>query len=266
MLKMFQPPTFVNCILYNQQTDYEVQMKRILETHLSLQQQVRKFRFYFYCFDDSVKEVVVDESEHLVRFPGKEEYIHGILDKTLQMFDWVLTTFPNVQYIVRTNISTVIDFSKFFPQLDNIAFRRIDYTGPFQFARSRWIDEQSGYTYQKVLQFASPPFVSGMCLVLSKKAASCLVDYRKVLTEEIEVVDDLAIGIFFHCHTVAREQIRKDTWILNDNSFEHDVLQICGQNVPFEKRKHTLYRNKRTNRKDDVQAMQELVNNLNSSL
>lgn len=231
----FRPVTCVNCILYNQSTPYEVEMKRYLEKYLSSVQGIHSF--YFYCFDESISEMVVDEQEHLVRFPGKEEFVHGILDKTLRIFDWVLSSFPEVQYIVRSNISTVIDFSVFLPHLKEVARRQIDYCGPWLFPSAYWIDERSGYTAEKRQRFGAPPFVSGTCIVLSRKAAQNLIDNQHVLLQEIEVVDDLAIGIYFYCHSVASKQFRKDQW---------PVAAPC------------IYRNKRENREDDVAAIREL--------
>ena len=96
----------LNLILYNENEEYERQMKKELEKYL------KKFEFvsfYFITFRDQEQNIEIENNCFYLK--GKEGFIPQCLDKTLIALEYFLN--KSFDYIVRSNISTIINFNYF---------------------------------------------------------------------------------------------------------------------------------------------------------
>ena len=258
-MKVFQ------LILFSLQEPYELQFKAQLQRYLvSFQSRWRgKFDFAFYCFDPSISVPQFDAEDHLLRIPGTEEFQIGILQKTIQAIRWALAKEEDIDFLVRSNISTFLHWPLLYHLLETQQRPAWTYTGPYYHPKS-YIDLRAGFTPAKIRQYGPVPFVSGTCIVLSKQTARFLVASEAILIGEIAVVDDLAIGIlmnspFYHgwrlqCGAFSPSQ-RHDIPMDSQNRYFRINDATCHPNVIV------AYRNKRDSkdRSSDVRAMQRLV-------
>ena len=65
--------------------------------------------FYFYCYKEDLQEEYVIEDD-MIYIKGAETYVPGILEKTIKVFE--ITKNMEYDFLLRSNISTVIDYSK----------------------------------------------------------------------------------------------------------------------------------------------------------
>lgn len=98
----------VNLIIYNESSPHERRMKDSLSRYLSTVSYVTPF---FITLRDQDQEYV---KEHDVLYiKGNESFCPGILIKTIKAMNYVMTTGISFTYLVRSNISTAINFSLF---------------------------------------------------------------------------------------------------------------------------------------------------------
>lgn len=229
-------PKILNLILYSKDEAYE-QMYEILTTYLNY----KDIEHYFYCFDNSIEgdyEIV----ENILYFKGTESFIPGILDKTLKAFE--LFKDYNFDYIIRSNISTVINFDYLLKYLSYLPF---DFGGPFSYC-GNYVSPSDGMTEEKHKIYGKYGFVGGCCTIFSKKIIHQLLEHKTDI-QNLEMIDDLAIGIGINKFI---KNYQKSLLSFPNLSFNTNKIQ----------KYKIIYRNKRNNRLDDVQAINELVSQL----
>lgn len=220
----------INLILYNPTTEYDL-MKENLEIYLKN----KNINYYFYVFDENLIEKYKIENR-IIYIRGKEDYISGILYKTIQ----VLKLFEDYDYIVRSNISTFIDFDILNTFMED---NPSDYTGPSRFLYA-YQNDSSGYTKEKIEQYGKFPFISGICIILSEKSVNFILENEELLMS-YGLVDDLAIGLL-----MMKEANKLNKLIIPWNYYSNNEM---------EKKDCIAYRNKRSNRNEDVKAIKYLV-------
>ena len=92
----------LNLILYSDSNEYN-QMRDELRNYLI----IKKIKYYFYCFDNKIESDYIFDDD-ILRIKGDESYLPGILDKTIKAI--TITSNIDYKYLVRSNISTIIDF------------------------------------------------------------------------------------------------------------------------------------------------------------
>jgi beta-1,4-mannosyl-glycoprotein beta-1,4-N-acetylglucosaminyltransferase len=142
--------------------------------------------FYFYCYKEDLEEEYIIE-DNMIYIKGTETYIPGILEKTMKVFE--ITKNMEYDFLLRSNISTIVDYSK----LNEILYEipdNVTYAGGSCLLHNR-IDEKSG-----IHKIYNIPFILGTSIILKKEGVNKLIENKKLLHETI--VDDFAIGIFFN--------------------------------------------------------------------
>ncbi len=212
-------PKLLNLILYSENSPQYIEMYKILSSYLKL----NNIDHYFYAYKSDLESdyEIIDD---IIYIKGeKETIVPGCLDKTIKVFN-ICKNF-DYQYIVRSNISTVIDFKKFSELLGKIK-TDFDYGG-------------AGEGYHENIHFAS-----GCCLILSKKAVNFLLSNKETL--EYTLTDDVAIAkVFTNFYITSFRQYRVD-------------------NVSKEQDGIIFYRNKQLdgNRDLDVVNMKNIVSKI----
>ena len=122
----------------------------------------------------------------ILYLPGKESYIPGILYKTIEALSYAVKNFPSYDYIVRSNISTIVNFS---------LLKRYLLDHPIQYGgsglnRLEWLDQESG-VYDK--KDWGTIYASGTAIILGMSLASEICNKKDKI--RYDVIDDLAIGI-----------------------------------------------------------------------
>jgi len=243
-------PKILNLILYSPGDDCYELMAETLTKYLDR----KGIRHYFYSYRNDIdgdegkmkKDDFVFVGNHLY-IRGTETFLPGILDKTLEALKIIQD--EEYDYVVRSNVSTVIDFDELMKYLPIGAY---DYAGPLYYTGC-YIDVKSGTTPEKHAIYKAHHFVAGICIVLSRKAVEMLViDAEKV--RAYGVIDDLAIGWYFHDHlqTPSAQIVREIICGIEKTAF-----------CPTKKIDGTIaYRNKSTSRAIDVCMMDTIVKQL----
>lgn len=226
----------LNLILYSPGSEYD-EMYEILTTYLNY----KGINYYFYCFKEDIEEEYVIEG-NIVYFKGKETFIPGILDKTLKVFE--LFKDYDCDYVVRSNISSVIDFDIL---RNHLYYLPCDFGGPYAYT-GPLVAPNDGMTEEKHKIYKNCGFVGGACAIFSKKIISELLKYTKEM-HELEMIDDLSIGI---CINMMIKNYKRSYMYFDHVSYNQDRKS----------ENKILYRNKRENRKDDVIAMSKIVSQM----
>ena len=140
-------------------------------------------KFYFYSYSIESDEIIDDQ----IFIKGEETFIPGILNKTIKVFQM----FKSYDYIIRLNASTMIDLTK-------VDFDNRENGDYFGYLNSISVDlnEKYGITQDFLNKNGSIPFVSGKCIILSKKAIKILLESEIDYT----IMDDIAISLALHKH------------------------------------------------------------------
>jgi hypothetical protein len=142
--------------------------------------------FYFYCYKEDLQEEYMIEDD-VIYIKGTETYVPGILEKTIKVLE--ITKNMEYDFLLRSNISTVIDYSK----LDDILYKIPDdviYAGG-SCRLLTWLHPE--YGIHKVYNI---PFILGTSIILKREGVHKLINNKNVLSETI--IDDVALGLFFN--------------------------------------------------------------------
>jgi hypothetical protein len=217
----------LNLILYNDSIEYN-KMRNELRRYLV----TKKIKYYFYCFDNKIYPDYVFDDD-ILRIKGNETYVPGILDKTIKAISITLNI--DYKYLVRSNISTIINFDYLNNYLDN---NNVQYGG-YSINNLQWLDKKAGIYNHK---YKNTLYVSGTAIILNKSMVTLLCNNMSEIDKTI--IDDLAIGLFFKKYNIYPSIIGK---LGNNISYNKDVI---------------AYRNKTKNRFNDVKRIKQIIDNL----
>ena len=172
----------------------------------------------------------------ILYLPGKETYLPGILDKTMGTFSYVRKNYPDYDYYLRTNISTIVDINRLLEKLDK---EHISYGGGLLHIGKGYRDPSCGIENDR---YEGLTYVWGTAILFSNEMFKRFVDHSNQIDRS--VIDDVAIG------KLAIDLKIKATEI----SVE--------QNIKNKSLKPIVYRNKSDDRKKDVVRMREIVKHI----
>lgn len=216
----------LNLILYNNADDYR-DMRDILRVYLK----AKNIKYYFYCFKQDIDDDYAIEGDMLY-IKGTESFNPGITEKTIKSIILANELFT-FDYIVRSNISTIVDMDKIQKYLED---NPIEYGGGYKHVLE-WIDNPAGI-YDK--KYWGTEFISGTCFILSKKTVDKICENKGDIIWEI--MDDVCIGAFCKKHNIPATNI--GCFATNVNFYLPDKI---------------FYRNRRPSRKDDVAAFRKII-------
>jgi hypothetical protein len=213
----------------------------------------------YYKYDDKIsEECIMDYENDMFLIKGVETYLPGILEKTITTFKYFKEMIENEKYdyILRTNISTIIVMDNFLNELEKCP---IDYGGGR--IGVLWnLDIASGINDRR---WFGTKFASGTNLLFSREA------YLKML-EKIElidytIIDDISIAILF-AENIKQYEVKN----LKGNCYKF-VPDLKGDPNSMKdylnnNRDAIYYRNKNGSRKTDVIQIGQIVDYLQNKL
>lgn len=225
----------LNLVLYSDNCACYVEMYKELSVYYRGFSDVQT---YFYKYNSQITEDVL-VIDNIINIRGNESYIPGILNKTIKAL-LVFNNSDNVyDYIIRSNISSIVNFSLLSKQLE---LNPVEYYGSTNVG-SATLDNND------ILLFAS-----GTNIILSKKGYLLLVNNIKNLDKSF--IDDISIAVFFCNLNIKITKVGGDDCfafvpILN-SYLEYEKLVSCD---------YLVYRNKceDNNRVQDVINMKNII-------
>lgn len=229
---------FLNIIIYNENEDYEKLMKNELEIYLK---QFNNVIFYFVTYREQNKDIIIENN--CIYINGKEGFIPQCLDKTIIAIDYCINHL-NIyfDFLIRSNISTIINFNKFPCQLP--------LTNCYSSAviqKLNWLDVPFGINENNFNKLKGTLYSSGTNIIMSKDVVEYLLYYKNKLDRTI--IDDVSIGFLLN-KKYKPINIKQDKKII-ENEIDKDAFII---------------RNKSKNRYDDVKRMKTINKKYNLGL
>jgi hypothetical protein len=133
-------------------------------------------------------ELIIEDDKIFVK--GKEIYMN-IIFKTIKAIEFL---FPQKKYdfLVRSNISTIVNIPTLLSNLEKIPQEKI-YTGCQHFNNLQWLDHRGGISDEKLF---GTSFMGGISIILSSDLVNLMLEKKDQI--RYDIVDDVAIGIFFN--------------------------------------------------------------------
>ena len=208
-------------IIYNENTPYEVEMKKALERYVY---NFNNIDTYFTSLKQLKKiDYIIDG--RTIYINGKESFIPGVLHKTIEALKLIVKD-DTYDFMIRGNISTVIDFHKVIELLSGV--KNNIYASGYMIVPKK----NNNFKY-----------ASGTSIILDKHSLRFLLDHLKKMN--YGVIDDIAIGRIMTINKGV-SYIGFPGFKINTKAFE-DV---------------TFFRNKSKNRMDDVVRMNKIIDYL----
>ena len=238
-------PRILNLVLYSD-TDYYRGMYENTREYYNKHKNVDTI-YYMYSGNENDEEYTYDKDNNMLYIRGIESFVPGILQKTVKAFQFTSLLDKKYDYIIRTNISTLVNFRKLSEELRK---NPIDYgTGRYMTIYNGWRDYRGGIENDR---YEGLTFPLGTCIIFSGKLFDKIMD--KIHLIDDSVVDDVSIGYFM--------TIYFPDYKLNNYS----NLYYVGANRNINKNnvnRYIFFRNKNTNNRNrDVESIKVLIKHL----
>ena len=234
----------LNLVLYSDNDENYVQMYEALSGYYKGFSDVTT---YFYKYNENISGNI-EITGDIINIKGRESYMPGILNKTIDAFMLFKNNgeYEKYDYIIRSNISSIVNFSLLPEQLE---LNPVEYYG----------STNIGYI---TLDNTNIPFASGTNIIMSKKGYMTLVNNINLLNRAY--IDDISIAVFFHKLNIKITKAGK----AGENGFV--FVPMINNNLEYEKLvndKYLVYRNRsENNRHFDVINMKNIIKYLASHL
>jgi hypothetical protein len=188
---------------------------------------------YYYCFDPNINEEY-EIKDDILYIKGDEGYIPNILDKTIKAFEF-FNEIIDYDYIVRSNISTIINFNLLSYKLLK---DKPNYGGGVNEIET--LNSDGGVIDTNLIGLN---YVSGTNIILSNKIVNRILENKNNINYDI--IDDVAIGLLIRDYMPDIE------------------LTMYNDYYTFENKKGSIfYRSRTDDRYDDVENMKIIINNI----
>jgi len=188
----------------------------------------QNIHYYFVTFRNEQDELIVKDG-NIIYVKGEECYL-GITYKTLKALKYLLNI-SKYDYIIRTNISTIIQFSNLINFLNTLPKTNV-YLGGILLTLN-WIDYKAGIneTTNQMLSLCGLKYIQGTSIILSNNIAEYILQNFCLINNDI--VDDVAIGLFIRdnlpdiysnltsdkCCKVSFNEFSDDSIFIRNNTF-----------------------------------------------
>ena len=223
---------YVNLVLYSEDKDYN-QMKEITEKYYKKFENVTTI---YYKFDKGITNKY-EMDGNVLKIKGTESYLPGILDKTVKAMEYIVDKNYGCDYLVRSNISTIVDFELLDKELRK---KPIEYGGGL-INELKMIDKSGGIVDDT---YFGLKYASGTAIVFSKNTLEQVMAKRDKINYKL--IDDVAIGLLM------RDEINKSAEQVGSFLIVSDGSEIS-------KKPYVFYRNRSSNREMDVKNMKRIV-------
>lgn len=208
---------------------------------------------YFIRFREDIDGDFLIEDD-ILNIKGKESFIPGILDKTIKSFE----IFKDLEYdyLVRSNISTIINFDKL---IQYLTIKPILYYGGGHCKNLNWISISDGIVNQN---WCNTIFSNGTSIIFTKNAIIDIINNKNII--KYDIIDDVSLSIFVREFKPGYipEEIKHNLhychvpFFLNNNNLCNNIIN---------NKNYIFYRNKclnKGNRNIDLQQMRIIVKSI----
>jgi hypothetical protein len=234
--------TIINLVLYSNNDEYNEMYKLTREYY----KKFNNVKTIYYKFDETISKEY-ELNDDILNIKGKETFIPGILDKTIKAFQFVNDHY-NFNYVVRSNISTLVDFNLLTKYLEH---NQIDYGGGLKLSLYE-ISQSYGI---KDSTYFGTEYASGTSIIISKKLLSNIINNKNKI--KYNFIDDVALGLFVseNKNDIIIKYV-PDKHFIMIKSYE-DQSELIND---IKDKEYIFYRNRQTDRKMDLLQMKTIIN------
>ncbi len=230
----------LHLVLFNDKPIYN-NMYKITSPYYKKFQNINTI-YYKFGGEELEEDYVIKDDIMLIK--GKETFIPGILDKTIKALQYYEKEIDNYDFIIRSNVSTIIDFKRCQLLLKNNP--NIEYGGGI-IENLQWFG--SGVNDRK---YFGTIYCQGISIILNKDLTKHILSNLDKLN--MTIIDDVSLAILIKelKNDITYTQIPcVSNFLLNNNKFKSNFI---------------VYRNKFHNRNVDVKRMEIIIKNLIKNL
>jgi len=236
--------SIINLVLYSNNEEYD-EMYKLTKNYYKKFNNVTTI---YYKFNDNNTEEyeLVDD---ILNIKGSETYVPGILEKTIKAFQYVNNNYK-FDYIIRSNISTIINFDLLCQQLE---------TNPIEYGGKKlvlWIinipDGIIDTTY------FGTEYAAGTSIILSKNTVNEIINNKDKLLYNI--IDDVSLKLLIdkELNHIKQNYISESQYFFvpNLNSNSAEIIEL------IKNKNYIFYRNRQHDRKIDLSQMRIIIDYL----
>jgi len=191
------------------------------------------------------QEKLVEEENDIIYVKGKE-HVLNVLYKTITALEYLFQK-NEYDFVIRSNISTIIYIPKLLQYLHSIPTTNIYTTS--QFLNLQWLDPRAGIHNTSLF---GTIYASGISITLSNDTVKYLINNKDKLRHDI--VDDVSIGLFFKTYNPTI--LKKGSQYMSSELHTNTVTKNININD------YIFFRNKSNNRMVDIKIMNLIVKKL----
>ena len=231
--------TIINLVLYSNNDEYDEMYKLTRKYY----KKFNNVKTIYYKFNEYNKEEY-ELNDDILNIKGKETFIPGILDKTIKAFKYINNNYK-FDYIVRSNISTIINFDLL---TNYLKYNKFDYGGGLKMIVYS-INKSYGIVDNT---YFGKEYASGTSIIISKEMVDKIINNQNNIN--YTVIDDVAIGMLINEN---KKFIPNDFYMMVPNyDNQNDLInEIKNKNYIF-------FRNRQSERKKDLIQMKTIINNI----
>jgi hypothetical protein len=233
----------LNLVLYSKGNDEYDYMKRITEEYYK---NFTNVKTVYYAFSESITTPYKLEKNVLL-IKGTESYVPGIIEKTKKTFLYFKDDYNKYDYVVRSNISTIINFQLLSKELSK---NPIDYGSGMTFSLQSFDVDNSNEKIYDV------NFASGTSIIMSQKVIKNIINNVNNIRDDI--IDDVSIGVFIkdYMPDIKMKQIVPDKYTFIPN-YDGNYDKVYGH---VKNKDFIFYRNRSdAERSIDATQMSQIV-------
>jgi len=234
--------SIINLVLYSNDPEYD-EMYRLTKNYYKSFNNVKTI---YYKFNENITNnyELIDD---ILNIKGVETYVPGILDKTIKALEYVYDYY-DFDHVVRSNISTIIDFNLFTNYLKNNNF---EYGGGYRLVL-QVIDQPCGIIDNT---YFGTEYAAGTSIIFSKKTLKYIIDNKGKL--RYNLIDDVAFAVLIdeHLNYIEKSFFPIENYIFfpNENGDPGKIKDL------IKDKNYIFYRNKQNDRKIDNIQMKLII-------
>ena len=234
----------INLVLYSNNDEYN-EMYKLTKLYYKKFNNVKTI---YYKFDENITDNY-ELNDDILSIKGKETFIPGILDKTIKAFQFINDHYK-FDYIVRSNISTIIDFNLLTNYLKQ---NYTDYGGGLKLSLYKI---ETSYGITDSTHFGTE-YASGTSIIISRKVLSNIINNIDKI--RYNYIDDVALGIFIseNSNNIIIKYVPDKHFIMVQDYDDQSKLIN-----DIKDKQYIFYRNRQENRKKDILQMETIINNI----
>lgn len=211
---------------------------------------ILKLKTFFLKFVKDLKEPYICDG--ILHLNGIESFIPGILEKSIKGFEFFEKELDKYDYVIRSNISTIIDFPLLVQDLEKTPIRF--YGGGYK----RTLNWRGGGIVDNT--WYGTEFILGTSIIFTSYAIKCLLEKKDLI--RFDIIDDVSFAVFVREH-YPNEKVQ----CINMSKYYQAQKLLIDQNALQKtvlSNKYIFYRNKSitNNRSIDVAKMRIIKNNI----